>query len=454
MTTLYKTFRRALTTKDGALLGSIFSPENPDRGTFAFSTNHERIRGDVEYEISGLTPLRDENTRAAWVDTLVCYWKIAYILERDDGADVSWAKAYEGQKDLLLVMVRGYTKGNWPHWTLPVMYQICLSLRTVAILSDDQARKLGKTSEHLEDAARYINKAFTLCISDRAPIEESRKWGTYYIVNLMFKTYFKLNSVGLAKNILRVLPASLADMPPLEAFPKSHIVTFKYYCGVVSFLEEDYGSAEAHLTYALNHCKADSIRNKELILTYLIPTTMLTKHKLPTPELLSRFPRLATLFNPVCKTIKSGNLQAFDAALRHGEEEFVKRRIYLTLERTKDIAMRNLFRKVVLYQNEESRTKIPVRQFQIAMGCAGRGEGLGASGYWDGNDGNSDDEHGAGADGDTVMRSTPERVEVEIEEVECLLANMIYKGLMKGYISRERQTVVLSGKEPFPGTVV
>lgn len=93
-----------MTTKDGALLGSIFSPENPDRGTFAFSTNHERIRGDVEYEISGLTHLRDENTRGAWVDTLVSYWKIAYILERDDGADVSWAKAYEGQKDLLLLV--------------------------------------------------------------------------------------------------------------------------------------------------------------------------------------------------------------------------------------------------------------------------------------------------------------------------------------------------------------
>jgi len=182
---------------------------------------------------------------------------------------------------------------------------------------------------------------------------------------------------------------------------------------------------------------------------------MLTKHKLPTPELLSRFPRLAALFNPVCKTIKSGNLQAFDAALRHGEEEFVKRRIYLTLERTKDIAMRNLFRKVVLYQNEENRTKIPVRQFQIAMGCAGRGEGLGGGVYADGTGGNGDGEHGAvEADGDTVMRSTPERVEVEVEEVECLLANMIYKGLMKGYISRERQTVVLSGKEPFPGTVV
>lgn len=89
------------------------------------------------------------------------------------------------------------------------------------------------------------------------------------------------------------------------------------------------------------------------------------------------------------------------------------------------------------------------------MGCAGRGEGLGGGVYGDGNGGDGDGEHGAvEADGDTVMRSTPERVEVEVEEVECLLANMIYKGLMKGYISRERQTVVLSGKEPFPGTVV
>ena len=29
-------------------------------------------------------------------------------------------------------------------------------------------------------------------------------------------------------------------MPVLEAFPKSHIVTFKYYVGVIFFLEEDY----------------------------------------------------------------------------------------------------------------------------------------------------------------------------------------------------------------------
>ena len=74
----------------------------------------------------------------------------------------------------------------------------------------------------------------------RAPLEDSRKWALYYTTNLLFKTYFKLNSVSLSKNILRALSASRTDMPELESFPKSHIVTFKYYVGVISFLEEDY----------------------------------------------------------------------------------------------------------------------------------------------------------------------------------------------------------------------
>lgn len=29
-------------------------------------------------------------------------------------------------------------------------------------------------------------------------------------------------------------------MPPMEYFPKSHIVTFKYYVGVILFLDENY----------------------------------------------------------------------------------------------------------------------------------------------------------------------------------------------------------------------
>lgn len=75
-----------------------------------------------------------------------------------------------------------------------------------------------------------------------APLEESRKWAIYYIVNLLFKTYFKLNSASLSRTILTSLTAyeQRGDLPPLEAFPKSQRVTFRYYEGVLYFLEENY----------------------------------------------------------------------------------------------------------------------------------------------------------------------------------------------------------------------
>jgi len=305
---------------------------------------------------------------------------------------------------------------------LPVLYTACRTLRSFAILADEEDKVEGKAADKLEDAARHLNKMFTLCMSDRAQLEDSRKWGTYYIVNLLFKTYFKLNAITLCKNVIRALTATTTDMPPLDAFPKSHIVTFKYYCGVVNFLEEEYIAAESNLLTALQLCKSDSARNQELILTYLIPAHLMTTHQLPTATLFTNYPRLKHLFQDICATIRSGNLQAFDSALEAREEDYVKRRIYLTLERGRDIALRNLFRRVFIIN--EKNTRIPVEEFRKAMGFSL-----------------------AGKDGGT-------RKEVEPEEVECLLAGMIYKGLMRGYISREKSMVVLSNREAFPGTGV
>lgn len=183
--------------------------------------------------------------------------------------------------------------------------------------------------------------------------------------------------------------------------------------------------AEENLTNALNMCHRDAHRNKEfepiqthaftylasstnnrpffprLILTYLIPCHLLTTHTLPSPTLLQPYPRLHTLFTPLSKCIRQGDLAGFDTALAAGENEFVKRRIYLTLERGRDIALRNLFRKVFIAGGfEESkdgepirRTRVPLNEFIAAIRLGGGNEGRMIDG----------------------------------DEVECLLANMIYK---------------------------
>lgn len=138
-----------------------------------------------------------------------------------------------------------------------------------------------------------------------------------------------------------------------------------------------------------------------LILTYLIPCRLITQHVVPKAPLLAESPRLERIFGPLVSCIRKGDLTGFDKALADGEPEFVRRRIFLTLERSRDIALRNLLRKVYLAggyddlkegQTEKDRirkSRIPLVNFAAALRMGGQA--------------------------------------VEDDEVECLLANQIYK---------------------------
>jgi hypothetical protein len=115
---------------------------------------------------------------------------------------------------------------------------------------------------------------------------------------------------------------------------------------------------------------------------------------------LEPYPRLQKLFLPLSGCIKKGDLSGFDAALVAGENEFVKRRIYLTLERGRDIALRNLLRKVFIaggFEEAKDATSVPVRRTRIPVAEFGAAISIGS------------------------------RERIDNDEVECLLANMIYK---------------------------
>ena len=138
-----------------------------------------------------------------------------------------------------------------------------------------------------------------------------------------------------------------------------------------------------------------------LILTYPIPCHLLTTHTLPSSALLAPYPRLQALFLPLSRCIKKGDLAGFDAALVAGEDEFTKRRIYLTLERGRDIALRNLLRKVFILggfeENPKDSSAPPVRRTRIAVHEFGAAISLGS------------------------------KETMDSDEVECLLSTMIYK---------------------------
>lgn len=166
-------------------------------------------------------------------------------------------------------------------------------------------------------------------------------------------------------------------------------------------------TTEQVVSWAMTSMRMYKTDSSSLILTYLIPCRLITKHKIPTPSLLSEAPHLERTMGPLVTCIKRGDLTGFDRALAQGEPEFVKRRIFLTLERSRDIALRNLLRKVYLAagfdelkegQTEKDRirrSRIPLAHFAAALRMGTAGEGSGQV--------------------------------VEDDEVECLLANQIYK---------------------------
>ncbi|KAL4798105.1 hypothetical protein BDV19DRAFT_357883 [Aspergillus venezuelensis] len=431
-----------------AALTPINTPQDPRRlVTFYNFSNAAQISASLRYYISNIGgPRIPKQELNSWIDIFSAYWRATGEIVKFDEAPsrASWVRVYDNWKEVANLLIRAYTSPGLEIWTIPCLYVVGTYLRvfaskadaetaaqgSVAYSEDDMLTDFGKNAK-TEEAARVLNRMFTLCLNDRAPKEESRKWGVYYMTNLLFKTYFKINAVGLSKNLLRALNAQSQDLPDKELYPKSHIVTFNYFVGVIFFLDENYAEAEEHLAYAWNHCHKSAIKNRELILTYLIPCHLVNTHTLPSKKLLNDFPRLEQLFRPLCECIRKGDLNGFDDSMTAGEEEFVRRRIYLPLERGRDIALRNLFRKVFIAGGfEESkdgqppirRTRIPIAEFAAALRI------------------------GTHADA---------RTRVDIDEVECLLSNLIYKGLMKGYIARERGMIVLSkGGTAFPGTGV
>ncbi|KAI9704046.1 MAG: COP9 signalosome (CSN) subunit [Bogoriella megaspora] len=471
MEQMFNEFHTAILTTNSSLLASTVTPAAPhhDPGrlySILRSTNAYSIEADVRY---GLNYGREASLRkaqsAAWVDVYTAYYKvISLVLAAEEKTnqgklrEANWNAVYDAWKEVSNALVKGFNGGHIEGWATPCLYVAGRYLREFAIKADEASVKTKgavtfnagfqddivgalDNQEKLEDAARQINRVFSLCLTDRAPLEESRRWGVYYITNLLFKTYFKLNSISLSKSLIRSLTASASELPDLSFFPKSHQITYNYYVGVVAFLEEDYSKAETHLTTAYALCPAVPFahKNRSLILTYLIPCRLLTTHTLPTEAMLKPYASLQRLFGPLIKCIRRGDLAGFDNALVAGEGDFVKRRIYLTLERGRDIALRNLFRKVFLAGGYEPlkegqteadkvrRTRIPLAEFAAAVRLGMKAEVR---------------EGGAGEGG------------LEQDEVECMLANLIYKNLMKGYISRGHSMVVLSKAGAFPGTGV
>ncbi|KAM9319321.1 PCI domain-containing protein 2 isoform 4-T4 [Gastrophryne carolinensis] len=321
-------------------------------------------------------------------------------------ANHDFIEAYKCQTTKCTSFLKIFQAHKEENWALPIMYAITLDLRNFANNADQQLVKKGKgkVGDMLEKAAELLMSCFRVCASDtRASFDDSKKWGMLFLVNQLFKIYFKISKLHLCKPLIRAIDSSNFK----DEYAMSQRVTYKYYVGRKAMFDSDFKKAEEYLSFAFKNCLRSCQKNKRMILIYLLPVKMLLGH-MPTIYLLKKYDLMQ--FAEVTKAVSEGNLLLLTEALNKHETFFIRCGIFLILEKLKIITYRNLFKKVYLL----------LRTHQLSL------------------------------DAFLVALKFMQVEDVDIDEVNCIVANLIYMGHIKGYISHQHQKLVVSKQNPFP----
>ena len=177
----------------------------------------------------------------------------------------------------------------------------------------------------LNNAALLLQESYSKSYSDRkelqpnAPYDNdgSKKAAVLFIVNELFRIYFRLNTLRLCKNVAKPTEAKKLH----ELGTMGQMVTYKYFSGRLCLFEDNFIAAEEHLEYAYNNCPNNAIHNKHCILRYLIPIK-LYRGKLPTIQLLQEY-KLVEFIN-VVDSIRKGDLRVFNDALLEYQHLFIR----------------------------------------------------------------------------------------------------------------------------------
>jgi hypothetical protein len=63
-------------------------------------------------------------------------------------------------------------------------------------------------------------------------------------------------------------------LPDFKNFPLAQRVTYRFYVGRLAVFDEDYVRAKEFLEFAFDNCEPSAIKNRALILKYLIPVSV------------------------------------------------------------------------------------------------------------------------------------------------------------------------------------
>ena len=180
-------------------------------------------------------------------------------------------KAYEHELAAYNSMLE-YLKEENSSWALPVLIRISNDLRLLAILIDAES----SGNDFLRNSLENLTKGFTAVAKDRTPVPSpgSKKPALFAVTNVLFKIYFRLNTLQLCSKLISVIDGPNGAGDNVLLYPLSDVVMYKYYLGRLKLFEDKQEDAREHLRFALKYTPLRLIRNRQRILASLIPVEM------------------------------------------------------------------------------------------------------------------------------------------------------------------------------------
>lgn len=295
-------------------------------------------------------------------------------------------------------------------WVVAPMHSVVHNIRIIADSADAELKAAGRQAGKLADAGDQLRKCFS--VSLQAPGNRDKKLAALNVVNLSIKIYFKLNTLRLCKNLIRTVESR--QFAEFTVFPAAQRVTYQFYKGRLAVFDENYEEAAEALSYALKHCHRSAAANRARILKYLLPVELLLG-KLPSPALMHMYTESLGQYAPLIAAIKTGDVAGFNTVMEEQQFRFIAEGTYLLLEKLRQTCYRRLFKLVAIVHAENDPAKasqIPLSLFQLALAMQG--------------------------------------IEMGMDEVECVIANLIYRKYIRGYLSHQHKVAVVAKASPFP----
>ncbi|XP_023537205.1 enhanced ethylene response protein 5 [Cucurbita pepo subsp. pepo] len=290
-------------------------------------------------------------------------------------------------------------------WALEALYVVAYEIRIIAERADRELASNGKSPEKLKGAGSFLMKVFGV-LAGKGP----KRVGALYVTCQLFKIYFKLGTVHLCRSVIRSIET--ARIFDFEEFPKRDRVTYMYYTGRLEVFNENFPAADQKLSYALMHCNPQREANIRMILKYLIPVK-LSMGILPTRVLLEKYNLFE--YGNVVQSLTRGDPRLLRQALQEHEDRFLRSGVYLVLEKLELQVYQRLVKKIYFIQ----RQKDPNKAHQIKL--------------------------------EVIVKALQWlEVDMDVDEVECIMAILINKGLVKGYFAHKSKVAVVSKQDPFP----